>query len=453
MMGTAYKNKGIQPLLDGVTAYLPNPTDVSNSAVQRGERDPATNVYAESQIILPSDIKKPFVGLAFKLEERPFGQLTYMRIYQGKLTKGDYLWDTRQDKRVKIQRIVKMHANSMEDISEAWAGEIIALFGVDCSSGTTFVANEGLKGLSMTSMHVPEPVISLSIAPKNAQQGAQFSKALNRFQKEDPTFRVHVDPESQETIISGMGELHLEIYVERMKREYKVESIVGQPKVNYRETCSAKASFNYTHKKQTGGQGQYGKVVGFVEPLEEGSTGYEFENRLVGNVIPPEFYPGIEKGFRDAVEKGLAGYPVQGVRIVLTDGGFHAIDSSEIAFRTAAVGAFREAFRQAKPQILEPIMAVEIEVPQEHQGSVVAMINRRKGMIENVEALNSGFTQIKADVPLSRMFGYSTDLRSSTEGKGEFTMEYRTHAPVPRDEQNQIMEEFERKRIEIQKSK
>jgi elongation factor G len=294
---------------------------------------------------------------------------------------------------VKIQRIVKMHANSMEDIEQAWCGEIIALFGVDCSSGTTFVGQESMK-LSMTSMHVPEPVISLSIAPKNNQQGAAFSKALNRFQKEDPTFRVHVAAESQETIISGMGELHLEIYVERMKREYKVECIVGQPKVNYRETCSTKAAFNYTHKKQTGGQGQYGKVVGYVEPLEDGSTGYEFRNQLVGNTIPPEFYPGIEKGFKDAVDKGLAGYPVQGVRIVLTDGGFHAIDSSEIAFRTAALAAFREAFRKAGPKILEPIMGVQIEVPQEYQGSVVAMINRRKGMIENVEAINGGFTQV-----------------------------------------------------------
>ncbi len=208
MMGSAYKNKGIQPLLDGVISYLPCPTDVPNFALERsGPKDASTGLAAEVQVELPSDIKKPFVGLAFKLEERPFGQLTYMRIYQGKLTKGDYLWDTRLDKRVKIQRIVKMHANSMEDISEAYSGEIIALFGVDCSSGTTFVGGENIK-LSMTSMHVPEPVISLSISPKNAQAGAQFSKALNRFQKEDPTFRVHVAQESQETIISGMGELH-----------------------------------------------------------------------------------------------------------------------------------------------------------------------------------------------------------------------------------------------------
>jgi elongation factor G len=333
----------------------------------------------EVKVEVPSDIKKPFVGLAFKLEERPFGQLTYMRVYQGQLKKGDFLWDTRLEKRVKIQRIVKMHADSMEDINEAFAGEIIALFGVDCSSGTTFVANEAMK-LSMTSMHVPEPVISLSIAPKSTQQGGAFSKALNRFQKEDPTFRVHVAPESQETIISGMGELHLEIYVERMRREYKVDSNVGQPKVNYRETCSAKAGFNYTHKKQSGGSGQYGKVVGYVEPLEEGSAAtFEFVNKIVGNVIPPEFYVAIEKGFKEACEKGLAGYPVQGVRIVLEDGGYHAVDSNEQAFKTAAQGAFREAFRKANPQILEPVMAVEIEVPSEFQVSEERRVDKREG--------------------------------------------------------------------------
>lgn len=442
MMGSAYKNKGIQPLLDGVTAYLPCPVDVPNHVLQRGPNS------EETQVELPSDIKKPFVGLAFKLEERPFGQLTYMRIYQGALKRGDYLWDTRLEKRVKIQRIVKMHANSMEDINEAWAGEIIALFGVDCSSGTTFVANENMK-LSMTSMHVPEPVISLSVSPKNAQQGGNFSKALQRFQKEDPTFRVHVAAESQETIISGMGELHLEIYVERMKREYKVDSNVGQPKVNYRETCSSRANFNYTHKKQSGGSGQYGKVVGYLEPLEEGSDGaFVFQNKIVGNIIPPEFYPAIEKGFREAVEKGLAGYPVTGIRVVLEDGAYHAVDSNEIAFRTAAQGAFREAFRAAKPLILEPVMGVQIEVPSEYQGQTVAMINRRKGMIENVEALSAGFTQVKADVPLSRMFGYSTDLRSSTEGKGEFSMEYKFHQPVSATTHTQLQSRKTREEAE-----
>lgn len=239
-----------------------------------------------------------------------------------------------------------------------------------------------------------------------------------------------------------------------MKREYKVDSIVGQPKVNYRETCSAKAAFNYTHKKQSGGSGQYGKVIGYLEPLPEGAEeNFVFENKIVGNIIPPEFYPAIEKGFKEAVEKGLAGYPVTGVRVVLTDGGYHAVDSNEIAFKTAAHGAFREAFRKATPQILEPVMSVEIEVPSEFQGQVVAMINRRKGMIENVEALSAGFTQVKCDVPLSKMFGYSTDLRSSTEGKGEFSMEYKLHQPVQRDEQNAIMDEYERKRVEAQKAR
>jgi len=450
MMGSAYKNKGIQPLLDAVALYLPAPNDLSNTAVQRVTENGQS---VEKQIELQATTKAPVIGLAFKLEERPFGQLTYFRLYQGTLKRGDYLWDTRQGKRVKVQRIVKMHANSMEDIQEAHAGEIIALFGIDCSSGTTFVGQESMN-VSMTSMHVPEPVISLSIKPKSTQQAAAFSKALNRFQKEDPTFRVHVAPESQETIISGMGELHLEIYVERMKREYKVECIVGQPKVNYRETLSKKATFDYTHKKQSGGAGQYGKVCGWIEPLDEDAeTTFEFDNQIVGNVIPPEFFQAIERGFRESIEKGLAGYPVQGVRVVLNDGAAHAVDSNEIAFRSAAQGAFREAFRQAGPLILEPVMAVNVEVPAEFQGTTVAMLNRRKGMIENVEALPAGFTLVKCDVPLSKMFGYSTDLRSSTEGKGEFSMEYKFHQPVPKDEQREIMEEYEKRRLEALKAK
>lgn len=441
MMGSAYKNKGVQKLLDGVVSYLPNPTEVKNLAIRKNDDD------KEETFELTSDPKKPFVGLAFKLEERPFGQLTYTRIYQGTLKKGDYIYDHAGQKRVKLQRLVKMHANSMEDIESAGAGEICAMFGVDCASGTTFCA-ENIK-CSMTSMHVPEPVISLSIAPKNHAQGSAFGKALQRFQREDPTFRVHIDPNSQETIISGMGELHLEIYVERMKREYKVECVTGMPKVNYRESCTAKASFNFTHKKQSGGSGQYGKLIGYIEPLPEDSgETFVFENALVGNVIPPEFYVAIEKGFKEAVEKGAAGYPVVGVRVVLTDGAAHSVDSNEIAFRTAAQGAFREAFKKANPIILEPIMNVEVELPSQFQGSAVSLINRRKGMVHNVEALPADFTQVHAEVPLSKMFGFSTDLRSSTEGKGEFTMEYKVHQAVPRDEQNRIVEEYEKRRVE-----
>ena len=459
-MGSAFKNKGVQPLLDGVGDYLPSPPEKQNWALDVS-RD-------EEKVALLSDVRLPFVGLAFKLEERPFGQLTYTRVYQGQLKKGEYVYDVRQRKKVKVQRIVKMHANDMSDVSSGSAGEIIALFGVDCHSGTTFT--QGELRYAMTSMHVPEPVISLSLQPKVMGHGAAFSKALNRFQKEDPTFRVHVSKESQETIISGMGELHLEIYVERMKREYKVETVTGMPKVNYRETCTARAAFSYTHKKQSGGAGQFGKVVGYLEPIEEeGGVGdgrghvaqagdkpsFQFENRMVGNVVPPEFFPAIERGFREAVEKGLAGYPVVGVRVVVEDGASHPVDSNEIAFRLAAQYAFREGFRAARPIVLEPIMAVDVEVPSAFQGSVVASLNRRKGMIQDVQAGGGAgdSTVVKADVPLSKMFGYSTDLRSSTEGKGEFSMEYKYHAPTSRDDQEQIIQQYEKERLQKMQDK
>ena len=457
-MGSAFKNKGVQPLLDGVGDYLPSPPEKANFALDVNK--------SEEKVELQSDPKLPFVALAFKLEERPFGQLTYTRVYQGLLKKGDYVYDVRAKKKVKVQRIVKMHANDMEDVNQASAGEIIALFGIDCHSGTTFTTGE--LRYTMTSMHVPEPVISLSLQPKEAKSGAAFSKALNRFQKEDPTFRVHVASESQETIISGMGELHLEIYVERMRREYKVETVTGMPKVNYRETCSGRADFNYTHKKQSGGAGQYGKVVGYLEPIEDeepASTAttdgvtpaakptFVFENRIVGNVIPPEFYPAIERGFREAVEKGLAGYPVVGVRVVITDGASHPVDSNEIAFRLAAQYAFREGFKAARPIVLEPVMDVEVEVPSAFQGSVVASLNRRKGMIQDVQASSGESTVVRADVPLSKMFGYSTDLRSSTEGKGEFSMEYKYHAPTSKDEQEQIVQQYEKERIQAMKDR
>ena len=454
-MGSAFKNKGVQPLLDGVGAYLPAPTEKANYALDVA-RD-------EERVELKSDVKLPFVALAFKLEERPFGQLTYTRVYQGQLKKGDYVYDVRARKKVKVQRIVKMHANDMEDVTQASAGEIIALFGVDCHSGTTFT--QGELRYAMTSMHVPEPVISLSLQPKSMQQSAAFSKALNRFQKEDPTFRVHVSNESEETIISGMGELHLEIYVERMRREYKVDTITGMPKVNYRETCTGRAHFSYTHKKQSGGAGQYGKVSGYIEPIDSAASSsptpfnadsptFIFENRIIGNTIPPEFIPAIEKGFTEAVHKGLAGFPVVGVRVVLEDGGWHPVDSNEIAFRLAAQYAFREGFKGARPVVLEPIMGVEIEVPSAFQGTVVANVNRRKGMIQDVQASGGGdSTTIKVDVPLSKMFGYSTDLRSSTEGKGEFSMEYKYHAPTTREDQESIIAQYEKERMQKMQDK
>jgi elongation factor G len=446
-MGSAYKNKGVQRLLDGVCDFLPSPAERQNFALDQSNE--------EAKVPLTSDSKKPFVGLAFKLEERPFGQLTYMRIYQGALRRGDTILDVVAKKKVKVSKLVKMHSNQMEDVQEAGSGEIVALFGVDCTSGTTFTGSD-LK-YTMTSMHVPEPVISLSIAPKGNSNN--FNKALARFQKEDPTFRVDVAKESQEIIISGMGELHLEIYVERMKREYKVECITGQPRVNYREACTARAAFSYLHKKQSGGAGQYAKVVGYIEPLEveEGkkATGkeksddqiYQFVDKCPGAYIPPEYKPAIQKGFKEALEKGQAGFPIEGVRVVLEDGGFHAVDSSELAFRIATQYAFRSAFANAGPVILEPVMAVEVEIPTQFQGNVVANLNRRKGLIQNVEVREGAefLCLIQADVPLSAMFGYSTDLRSLTEGKGEFSMEYKHHIPVNRDVQEKLIADYRKK--------
>ncbi len=437
-IGSAYKNKGVQLLLDGVNMYLPNPKEVTNIALDQDKK--------EEKVILDSDPKKPFVGLAFKLEDGRYGQLTYMRVYQGTLAKGDFIVNnSNNQKRVKVPRLVRMHSAEMNDIESATAGDIVALFGVECSSGDTFT-NESIN-YTMTSMHVPEAVISLAVAPKDKGNAANFSKALNRFTKEDPTFRVHRDEESAQTIISGMGELHLEIYIERMKREYACEVISGKPQVAYREAIGQRAEFSYTHKKQTGGSGQYGKVAGYIEPLPaEHPTGFEFEDDITGGAIPREFIPACEKGFREAVKKGpLIGFPIVGVKCVINDGASHPVDSSEIAFRTAALMGFREAYSQAKPTILEPIMRVEVQFPEEFQGAVMGQLNQRRGTIISSEK-QEGFVQAMAEVPLNDMFGYSTDLRSATQGKGEFTMEFQKYAEVPKQQREVMMAEYRNKK-------
>jgi elongation factor G len=437
-IGSAYKNKGVQLLLDGVNMYLPNPKEVTNIALDQDKK--------EEKVILESDPKKPFVGLAFKLEDGRYGQLTYMRIYQGSLAKGDFIVNNSMNqKRVKVPRLVRMHSNEMNDVDSTTAGDIVALFGVECSSGDTFT-NESIN-YTMTSMHVPEAVISLAIAPKDKGNAANFSKGLNRFTKEDPTFRVHRDEESAQTIISGMGELHLEIYIERMKREYGCEVISGKPQVAYREAIGQHAEFSYTHKKQTGGSGQYGKVAGYIEPLPaDHPTGFEFEDDITGGAIPREFIPACEKGFREAIKKGpLIGFPIVGVKCVINDGASHPVDSSEIAFRTAALMGFREAYAQAKPTILEPIMRVEVQFPEEFQGGVMGGLNQRRGTIISSEKQES-FVQAMAEVPLNDMFGYSTDLRSMTQGKGEFTMEFQKYAEVPKQQREVMMTEFRNKK-------
>ncbi|RAL54017.1 unnamed protein product [Cuscuta campestris] len=432
-MGSAFKNKGVQPLLDGVINYLPCPVDVDNFALDQNNN--------EEKVMLTGSPAGPLVALAFKLEEGRFGQLTYLRIYEGVIRKGDFMINVNTGKKIKVPRLVRMHSNEMEDIQEAHAGQIVAVFGVDCATGDTFT--DGSVRYTMTSMNVPEPVMSLAVSPVSKDSGGQFSKALNRFQKEDPTFRVGLDPESGQTIISGMGELHLDIYVERIRREYKVEATVGKPRVNFRETITQRAEFDYLHKKQSGGQGQYGRVTGYVEPLEPGcSSKFEFDNIIVGQAIPSNFVPAIEKGFKEAANSGsLIGHPVENIRIVLTDGASHAVDSSELAFKLAAIYAFRQCYSAARPVILEPVMLVEIKVPSEFQGSVTGDINKRKGVIVGNDQEGDD-SVITAHVPLNNMFGYSTSLRSMTQGKGEFTMEYKEHASVSHDVQTQLVNKY-----------
>ncbi|KAF8151587.1 elongation factor G, mitochondrial [Crassisporium funariophilum] len=435
-LGSAIKNTAIQPLLDGVCQYLPNPSE--SEVLAHDTNLPAT----APQVPLSPAADAPMVGLAFKLEEGRFGQLTYMRVYQGTLRKSMQIFNARTGKKVKVPRLVRMHSNEMEDIESIGPGEICAIFGVECSSGDTFT--DGSSSFSMTSMFVPAPVISLAIKPKGLET-PNFSRALNRFQKEDPTFKVHIDHDSKETIISGMGELHLEIYVERMRREYNTDCITGKPRVAFRETVTQRAEFAFTHKKQTGGAGQYARVVGHIEPMEvDPETGKDvgFESVVMGGNIPHNFIPAVEKGFYEALEKGsLSGNVITGCRLVLKDGAFHAVDSSELAFRLATIGAFREIYRAAKPVILEPIMNVEVVAPVEFQSQVIGGLNTRRGTIVDSEVRDDEFTAI-AEVALNDMFGYSNQLRGSTQGKGEFSMEYKHHMPVLPNVQKELEDEY-----------
>jgi elongation factor G len=434
LVGSAYKNKGVQSLLDAVESYLPCPTDVTNMALDLTED--------EKEFPVTNNPKDPLIMLAFKLEDGRYGQLTYTRTYQGTLTKGDTIYNRRTGKKVKVGRLCRMHSNEMEEIESCGSGDIVALFGIDCASGDTFTSDE--ISCSMTSMHIPEPVISLAVIPSDNKAQINMSKALNRFTKEDPTFKTFVDHETGETIISGMGELHLEVYIERMKREYGAVVEVGAPQVAYRETISQRGDFNYTHKKQTGGSGQFGRVAGYLEPLEEGE--YEFVDSIVGGVIPREFIGSCDKGFKKSIEKGsLCGAPITGVRCVINDGAFHAVDSSDVAFQLAAIGAFKEGYLKAKPIIMEPIMKVAVEGPSEFQGSVMGSINQRRGMIIGTTE-EGNYSVVEAEVPLSEMFGYSTTLRSLTQGKAEFTMEFATFKQVPKSVSEQLVKEYQDER-------
>ncbi|MCK5146488.1 elongation factor G [bacterium] len=432
-LGTAFKNRGVQPLLDAVLEYLPNPAEVENIALDRNKD--------ESEVILSSNHDDPLVMLAFKLDDTRFGQLTYVRIYQGSVKKGDEIFNNRSKKKARVGRLIRMHADEMEDITHAGPGDIVALFAIDCASGDTFTSSS--INYSMTSMFVPAPVISLTLIPEDNKSSENMGKALNRFTKEDPTFHTEVDKESNETIIRGMGELHLDVYVERMRREYGAAISTGEPQVAYRESISKTANFNYTHKKQTGGSGQFGRVMGNIEPFHEGD--FEFENRVKGGNIPSEYISSVEKGFKECLDKGsLIGFPIVGVKITLSDGSYHAVDSSEMAFRAAAIGAFREIYNKCKPVILEPVMHVSVEGPNEFQGAILASLNQRRGQISSA-AEDNNFVVVEADVPLKEMFGYSTILRSATQGKAEFTMEFSQYAKVPESIAEALKKEYAEK--------
>ena len=411
LIGSAFKNKGVQNLLDAISLYLPSPVDkdcITATVFETGE---------SVDIKLNSDA--PIVALAFKLTMESFGQLTYIRVYSGNLNQGDTIYNSRTGKKVQVGRLVRIHADKREIINQAVAGDIVALLGVNCASGDTFCSSE--IRVSLEDIFVPEPVITLAIEPKKNQDLDKISKALNRFQKEDPTFRVKVDKESNETLISGMGELHLEIYIERMKREYCLDIAVGKPKVSYREAISQRATFDYKLKKQTSGPGQYAHVVGYIEPCEEQ---FVFENKVFGGAIPKEYIGGVEKGFLEAMNLGmLEGYPVMGVKIILENGSHHMVDSSEFAFRMAAQQAFTQAFMKAKPHLLEPIMSVEVETPDEFLGRVQGDLSSRRGLLLGSSS-HQGFTIVRAEVPLTQMFGYSGNLRSLTSGMATFSMQF-----------------------------
>ncbi|MBD3239112.1 MAG: elongation factor G, partial [Chitinivibrionales bacterium] len=434
LVGTAFKNKGVQPLMDAVVDYLPNPAEVRNVAHGIGD--------GAEEVELVADPERETVALAFKLEEGRYGQLTYVRVYQGSITKGDELTNARTGNTLKVGRLIRMHADSMEDITEASSGEIVALFGVDCMSGDTFTSG-GLR-CTLSDMHVPEPVISLAIKAADKQSNDNLSKALHRFAKEDPTFKTYVDEESGQTIIKGMGELHLDVYLERIRREYRVAFQTGEPQVAYRETISETAAFDYTHKKQTGGAGQYARVCGLMEPYTEDE--YEFADETKGGVIPREYVPSCDRGFRSCLAKGSAiGFPIVNIKVTVNDGNHHPVDSSDLAFHTASIGAFRQAYERAKPIVLEPIMKVSVEGPSSYQGNVLSSINQRRGIIISTSE-NENNMRVDAEVPLSEMFGYSTVLRSLTQGKAEFTMEFEKYARVPESIASELRKAYAEKR-------
>ena len=432
MMGSAFKNLGVQPVIDAVCEYLPSPVDRTSFA-----RD-HDNEGAETP--LSCDPDAPLVAMAFKIVDESFGQLSYTRIYQGRMEKGKRYRNARTNGMLRVGRIVRMHANDREDVQDAGPGDIIALVAVDCASGDS-ICGSGAN-YSLESIFVAEPVISLAISPESSADQDRMGKALNRFMKEDPTFRVRTDPETGQTVIAGMGELHLDVYIQRMRREFKASVTVGAPNVSYREAPTREAEYNYRHKKQTGGSGQFAHVVGKLVPLpDDAEDPYEFVDNITGGRIPREYIPAVSKGFVAAMEEGpLAGYPIVGCQMTLDDGSHHNVDSSEMAFRTAGKAAFREAFKKSKPCLQEPMMTVEVETPAEFQGALVGDLNSRRGMIAGTETRES-YTVIQAEVPLANMFGYATVIRSLSKGMATFSMEMARYARVPTKIAEEIIEQ------------
>jgi len=431
LCGSAFKNKGVQPLLDAVIDYLPSPLDVPPV---KGT-NPKTGEEEERK---PLD-DEPFCGYVFKVMSDPYaGQLTYFRVFSGKVFAGSYVYNATKDKKERIGRLLLMHANSREDVQEAAAGEIVAAVGLDATTGDTL--SDEKAPIILEKLEFPEPVISMAIEPKTKKDQEKLSQVLNKFMKEDPTFKATVDQETGQVLIHGMGELHLEIMVDRMKREYGVEVNVGKPQVAYKETIRKKAVAEGKFIRQSGGRGQYGHAIIDIEPLERGQ-GFVFENAIVGGIIPKEFIPSVEKGVKEAMQSGVvAGYPVVDVKVKLFDGSYHEVDSSDIAFQIAGSIAFKEAMRKAEPVLLEPIMEVEVETPDEYVGDVIGDLNSRRGKIMGME--NKGvITVVKAYVPLAEMFGYATTLRSLTQGRGTFIMKFSHYEEVPQHVAEQIIGE------------
>ncbi len=431
LMGTAYRNKGIQPLLDAVVRYLPSPLDCFTTA--HDAKDPT------QELILEAHADRPAVAMAFKIVEDPHGTLTFMRIYQGKLCKGESYYNQRTGRKERIGRLVRMHADQREEISEATAGDIVAIMGIDAASGDTYAAER--NSVLLQNMFVPEPVIQMAITPVDREGAARLAKALQRFRNEDPTLRVTTDEETGETLIAGMGELHLEVYVQRIKREYRVEVEVGAPKVSYREAPTRNAKFDVRHRKQTGGSGQYAHIIGRFELLPEDAEGaFLFEDHVTGGRIPKQYIPAVEKGMRSQLMKGpVAGYPVVGLAVHLDDGSYHEVDSSEMAFSTCAQTTMRENFHRTSPVLLEPVMKIEIECPTGFQGTVVGDLTSRRGIVMGAE-VNGPETRIEGEVPLAETFGYSTNLRSMTQGQGTFTLEFSRYNRLPPSLEREIIE-------------